>query len=106
MYSLYINHTCQDMKFTAGSVPLPLCRSLDSSHIRGSMAKKKKNKSAAEVVGLIGLSTPLPPPPPKPEIDPKWSCPPFPEPPPGTTIIAFQDFEPKGIFVLLDDNAQ
>lgn len=70
------------------------------------MAKKKKTKSAAEVVGVIGLSTPLPPPPPKTEIDPKWTWPPFPETPPGTTIIPFRDFEPKGIVVLLEDHAQ
>jgi len=70
------------------------------------MAKKKKTRSAVEVSGLVNLSAPLPPPPPKPEIDPKWVWPPFPQAPPGTTIIAFRDFEPKGIVVPLDDDAQ
>jgi len=70
------------------------------------MAKKKKTRSAVEVSGLVNLSAPPPPPPPKPEIDPKWVWPPFPQTPPGTTIIAFRDFEPKGIVVPLDDDAQ
>ena len=108
MRSLYINYT-RGISFEIlqlGSVMLPLYRSLDSSHIRASMAKKKKTRSGTEVVGMIGLSTALPPPPPKPEIDPKWVWPPFPETPPETTIVAYRDFEPKGIVVLLEDDAQ
>jgi len=69
------------------------------------MAKKKKSKSTV-LIDVDDLPPPAPPAPPKPEIDPKWVWPPFPPTPPGTTIIPFQDFEPKGIVVPLEDNAQ
>src|SRR5260370_17859302 len=70
------------------------------------MAKKKKSKPAAEMVDPDNPPAPLPPPPPRPEIDPKWVWPPFPQPPLGTPITPFRDFEPKGIIVPLEDNAQ
>jgi hypothetical protein len=70
------------------------------------MAKKKSSKSATGVVNPYDLPAPLLPPPSKLEIDPKWVWPPFPQTPPGTTIIAFRDFEPKGIVVPLEDDTQ
>jgi hypothetical protein len=69
------------------------------------MGKKKKSKSAAGMADLSDLPAPLPPPP-KPETDPKWVWPPFPPQPPEVTIVAFRDFEPKGIVIPLEDGVQ
>src|SRR5882757_4798048 len=70
------------------------------------MGKKKKSKSAEEVIDPNDLPAPVPPPPPKPDLDPKWVWPPFPQTPPGTTIIPYWDFEAKGIVIPLEDDAQ
>jgi hypothetical protein len=67
------------------------------------MAKKKKSSAPGEPD-----APPIPPQPPvaRPPPDPKFIWPPFPTPPPGVTIIPFSQFEPKGIKVSFDDEAE
>ena len=67
------------------------------------MAKKKKSSAPGEPD-----APPIPPQPPvaRPPPDPKFIWPPFPTPPPGVTIIPFSQFEPKGIKLSFDDEAE